>query len=78
MNDLEIVRRKVAACMEDIMKNFKEGAKITVSVRRPDVPDHSQDFLMGNDDPKIVAEEIKGFFMTNYDTTPADNESPPS
>lgn len=51
---LKEVQAVVERAMDDILANFKEGAKITVMVRRPGNPD--QDFLMTNDDlPEVAA-----------------------
>ena len=65
--DLDLVRRDVAWHMEKIMENFKPGAKITVYVRRPDVPDYSQDFLMGDDDPETLPDHIRGFMASKFE-----------
>lgn len=44
----------VAACMDDILKAFKPGAKITVLVRREGEP--TQDFMLTSDNfPEIRA-----------------------
>ena len=50
MMGLKIVQGEVAYHMDEILKNFKPGAKITVLVRRPEHEDGSQDFLMTEDD----------------------------
>lgn len=39
----------VAACMDDILRAFKPGSKITVMVRCPHEP--TRDFMLTNDDP---------------------------
>lgn len=44
----------VAACMDDILRAFKPGVKITVLVRAPDHP--TRDFMMTSDTiPEIRA-----------------------
>jgi hypothetical protein len=43
--------------MTDILRCFKPGAKITVTVRTPDYPD--RDFLMTNDDLPEVRKLIE-------------------
>lgn len=48
-NDVQFVSEQVGLHMNDILRYFRTGAKITVLVRRPDVPDHSQDFVLTND-----------------------------
>lgn len=50
---------EMADHLDAILRLFKPGAKITVVVRRPDAPDHSQDFIQTNDtlDDAIAALE---------------------
>jgi hypothetical protein len=50
--DLVRVRDNVAAAMEDIVRMFKPGVKITVLVRAPGFPD--RDFMMTDDQPDEV------------------------
>lgn len=49
MSALADVQQIVAGHMDDILKCFKAGAKITVLVRTPDKP--TADFMMTDDDP---------------------------
>ena len=72
MNKVDALRHRVAAHMEDIQSAFVPGAKITVFVRIPDVPDHSQDFMMTDDDANKLTDEIAGFFRSKYDERQAD------
>jgi hypothetical protein len=44
---MQQVRETVAAAMDDILREFKPGAKIAVLVRSPGHPD--RDFVMTND-----------------------------
>lgn len=54
---LDLVRNDVAGAMNAILRNFREGAKITVTVRLPDKP--TQDFMMTSDDPAEVIKLIE-------------------
>ena len=48
------VQERVSIHMDNILALFKPGAKVTVLVRRPDLPE--QDFMMTSDTlPEIVA-----------------------
>ena len=61
MTQVEFMQSEVARHMDDILKHFKAGAKITILVRRPEHEDGSQDFVMTNDNPAkaITALEIR-------------------
>jgi hypothetical protein len=48
--ELENLENVTASAMGEILECFKDGAKITILVRRPEHEDGSQDFLMTNDD----------------------------
>lgn len=49
MSALRQVYDAVGGHMDDILSHFKPGAKITVIVRRPGLPE--QDFMITDDDP---------------------------
>lgn len=54
MSPLEQVQQTVAGHMDEILRLFKSGAKITVLVRAPGFPD--RDFMMTDDDlTEIIA-----------------------
>lgn len=55
----------VADCMDDILSQFRPGAKITVLIRRPGDPD--QDFCMTSDDLAEVAAMIQRRKDAGYD-----------
>ena len=59
MSDLNLAFAKanVGDHMDAILRNFREGAKITVTVRFPDKP--TQDFMMSSDDPAEVIKLIE-------------------
>jgi len=48
-NRVQNVAEQVADHMDEILRFFKPGAKITVIVRRPEHPDGRQDFVLSND-----------------------------
>lgn len=52
MADLEQVQSIVAEHMDEILRLFKRGHKITVLVRAPDDPHGHKDFMMTDDDPQ--------------------------
>lgn len=52
MSNLSDVQDIVAEHMDEILKLFKPGKKITVLVRTPDDPEGRYDFMMGDDDPQ--------------------------
>lgn len=56
MSDLHLVQQEVADPMDNILKMFKPGAKITVLVRAPGYPD--RDFCMTNDSPAEAIEML--------------------
>lgn len=62
MSVLSAVQRSVAERMQQITDLFKPGAKITVLVRYPDLPD--RDFMMTDDEPaeaiKMIERRLKG------------------
>lgn len=53
---LEEVQDEVAVHMDDIVKMFKPGAKVTVLVRFPGFPE--RDFLMTSDDTDGIIEAV--------------------
>lgn len=52
MSDLVRTQEIVAEHMDDILKMFKPGAKITVLVRAPNDPEGLKDFMMSDDEPQ--------------------------
>jgi hypothetical protein len=56
IDDTKVV---IADCMDDIMKCFKPGMKITVLVRAVGYPDGSRDLLMTDDSLPFVLRAIE-------------------
>jgi hypothetical protein len=56
---LDETRAVIADCMDDIMKCFKPGMKITVLVRAVGYPDGSRDLLMTDDQLPFVVRAIE-------------------
>lgn len=57
--------QRVADCMDQILTNFKDGAKITVLVRYPEKP--NADFCLTDDD----LDEVIAMVQRRKDGTPS-------
>ena len=64
MKKLRDVGVEVSYHLDQIMKCFKDGAKVTLLVRQPSQPDGSQDFMMGDDD---LGEAIRAIELRRVD-----------
>jgi hypothetical protein len=59
MTTLDGTRVVIADCMDEILRCFKPGAKITVVVRASGYPDGSRDLIMTDDDMAMVIKAIE-------------------
>jgi hypothetical protein len=56
---LDDTRVVIADCMDDILRCFKPGVKITVVARSANYPDGSRDLIMTDDDLALVISAIE-------------------